>query len=1394
MITSFLVLSVFTQQTITNEILDNPSEEGNTRIEGKDRTNSSYSAHNTQSSNYSDKTQTVGNNKQVQTNAVQESSNIKFKENDVNFETWYEGETVRAEQNHVLRYTNSLTDTNVYNPTITGSYQTTWKSDDEYHYFYTDVQEYDPPFQFTSFDHGTSMSAFYRISGIQGSGTLNAEGYAEFTNSGGSASTTEGTISIRIGNEHVINGELEFKLMSKPWYLPLGGGSYDYGSYFVIAVYNYVNREFDVSYIEEASSFSTGSFSWTSLELYVDQITLTMDQTVSNSRSQYQYPAEDIIEHKLEIQNYDYSTDIAVYSPLSWNLTSVNPSAEFEWDDNSKTYNITNTVPVNYELIFFSGSGWGVDYARQKQILAISPVSSDYMQSPSFESGSNDDFTGSGFDDEATNTSIVSDGSFSYRLEATSSGSDTLTLDDLAPGEYVYSFDYYIESSSYSSLQLQYYNDSSWTSVDFDSTVTDRWHTQHVKIHVTNSDYSQQLRFSFSSGQGVIFLDNNQLSQSNAQVVQNGYNDYSFIYQIVSLDNRQNPVVPNLYSNLTLGDRTAASEIQTKSGYSDSNGLVELSWKAGFEVKEYYLKVQTSTNTTYTYFTPMPSNAHSFSYETNGLQNSIKNYWDFSESTLDAFTDTTYSPENIISENGYIQYDSDTTGFWDGITFNEVVDLSNWNYFVTRVKSNISSSSLHFNLINQDGGSHEAWYDSTSTDYNIIIHDISNANFNAKIQLEDSDRSVSTRLTYDFVYLTNTWDQGFAWEFEEHETITEYGSSENTINGWSRIYDRPSDDYYVSNSIIYTESSASYNGIKHNFENKQDLSDYQVQFEIRSDLSTPITIDLRDTSGTLIERILHEETISSEFTYYEIDITASSDVSYIEIFDWAQSNSQFSLKYIRLIDSSQSPSLEVDTTTGLYYFDNGDNSTDYFQIWSNGSSLGIIPEFQFNYLQYQEGMTYSFTYTQIFSDDLRKTHVQTPSTFYEYPYTVEVDFLINNFNFYQSDLDEFLTFHSSKDADVTIYHNNTQVDTATIFEGYNTISSSRDLGPGAIIFYAALFEDGDGNSGWYNTTISNQDPVSEEEFAITGIKDPLYDVGSSTVSIFFQTNWGNATVHTYQNDTLLASNTEGKASVTFDSSVATYNFTYVIDGGKTNITFEDWYTVAESLGIYQVSIDLVNGLGIGIPFETVAVYSNNSGILYRIAKDFIFENDTISIVTADYFGVSLTEATYKLNSSIVNYLSIIVPIFDITFINQYNISVLAVFTRNNQKMRAVIPANASLSVKFSTGPYHFNFNPIYDDPRYTDEIYGNEPLQAFVGSSYGYNHTGISNYRVQLQSQIVKDQPKETITAWQALQYLITIAGLLGAGFLFYGWGKSMYEAGPVDGTIRFFRRKTGEE
>jgi hypothetical protein len=349
--------------------------------------------------------------------------------------------------------------------------------------------------------------------------------------------------------------------------------------------------------------------------IIIDNLYFIPSSDSNHYRSDYRYISEITIDHRIIIKNPSWNTDFHVYAPESWEM-QIMQDCYYEYDSSNGYWLVNETIGgIDYELMFLSGAEiTGSDsITRQAQYLAIEDKSNDYLSNVGFENGWQDDFTNNpAYDYESVelNTTIVSEGAFSLRLEDTvASGYSQLEF-LLADGYYYISFSYYVESNPTGSLRFYTYDAiaAAWSAVILST--TGRWVNVFQYAHITGYDTQgttdTNVQFNCYTGTGVIFIDNFKIWQSSIEAYSSSESEApstTFLATYHSWDGYDNPVVPNLDVEFDLRDRTADSSVDTYSTTTDSNGQAKWIWQGSLEQKEYEIRCWSYKNWFGDYYT-----------------------------------------------------------------------------------------------------------------------------------------------------------------------------------------------------------------------------------------------------------------------------------------------------------------------------------------------------------------------------------------------------------------------------------------------------------------------------------------------------------------------------------------------------------------------------------------------------------------------------------------------------------------------------------------------------------------------------------------------------------------------------------------------------------------------
>lgn len=451
--------------------------------------------------------------------------------------------------------------------------------------------------------------------------------------------------------------------------------------------------------------------SWKSRVTQGETVKITHDAGYSEFiRSGYEYSIIDIKIHYIEWQQIYSGQGLTIYLPTHWSNVSIYPYCLAALSDSDLSVSGL-FAGITYTLLAYSGSGFGIDYLRQNQYLAIEDVSGIYLDNIGFEGEWRDDFYkhATAFPDSVElNSTIVSQGVFSIRVEDTDGSNDYLQCDFPAKGSWYLSFDYYQESLTDGYIGVEFAEPDSRVVVL--ETETNRWHKFFGYFRSLHASYDWW-RFRGYLWQGVVFIDNVKIWQVNHQVETIDYSKTRFSGTMISWDGYANPVVPYHNVNMQIRDRTANAIVKEKSVYSDANGYFFWDFEGSLEQKEYEFR-----SWSYDSWFGVPE------------QDEYSSFWDSSNWDIDndASTDVAIDSHEITLDSTDAGGTSNSLIFTDTSIGMTLIDV---DYFTSFVKVNVSFSFTSFYLLK--GGS---FNDRSRHDFSAFTFETSYTRFSFDVQ------------------------------------------------------------------------------------------------------------------------------------------------------------------------------------------------------------------------------------------------------------------------------------------------------------------------------------------------------------------------------------------------------------------------------------------------------------------------------------------------------------------------------------------------------------------------------------------------------------------------------------------------------------------------------------
>lgn len=349
--------------------------------------------------------------------------------------------------------------------------------------------------------------------------------------------------------------------------------------------------KYDTTISHGATHVFGGSFGVPlSVYLKVDLLSFAKDDVVTEQRSEYKYTNSQTKTHKLEIENFDYNTEIRMYTPLYWDFAFSETEVTVTWDAVNEWYEFSNTVPLTYVMEFTSNTS---------SLISIDNISSKFGQN-GFEAGNNSWFqsTINDWDSAFLDTSRSSHGSTSMKLIDTDSTADDLELNISSNGLFYISFDYYIESWSAGDLQLRWFNSygGTYSTETLETGTTDRWFRAFVEVDMNRTI---QIRRTAASGSATFYIDNFRFYENNIYFQTLETNKQSINGYMISWDGYDDPVIPfmDIYINLTIPSMD--SLVEEWSTITDVDGIYQVIHYGELEQQDYRVFVGANNFTSY---------------------------------------------------------------------------------------------------------------------------------------------------------------------------------------------------------------------------------------------------------------------------------------------------------------------------------------------------------------------------------------------------------------------------------------------------------------------------------------------------------------------------------------------------------------------------------------------------------------------------------------------------------------------------------------------------------------------------------------------------------------------------------------------------------------------------
>lgn len=1173
---------------------------------------------------------------------------------------------------------------------------------------------------------------------------------------------------------------------------------------------------------ETIRSISTSSGSASGVEelcFSLDYVYTESRVITSYPRVEYKYTSPTTMMLRLTLEVFDYRIPIKIHTDAEF--SSVSPDADTS-TGSGYTW-INNTVPLTYTIYF--------NREMDDHIYAMYDVTPDYYLQTGFDSGYSSDWSGShGYTDEETN--IVFSGTKAVKLEQYRYDYDDFLFKSsgsvLDPGFYGISFTFY-RLDTYA-IYFEWYNGTAWEQQSLNTT-TNMWIKYFNLTYVGYNSGSYNIRFNMSGDYGNIhyyYLDDFRVWLPNGQARTTGYyNDLmetGMFATMRNIDLHDNPAVPYHPVTVYLRDRSADAQITSYSIYADEYGRIHVSFVLPtanqLNEMEYTFRIQSLISGEYidSHFTPIPVNHYDYFM--------VENYTNFGFGGID-FTENwddgaTYYQSDDYQSCGYNRLNPSSATVSDfRIKFFDLQDIDASYYTHLRVLVRTNVSDLYVASYDQEGnlvGQAETlpqstgeldWYEVT---WNISVDSDWSGTENGTQLFFDEVGGDGQPESNNFVWI----DQIRLYHINEPllvETATyAYLTTDYDQFVYYVVVDDVAQNYvYDLDPFLFDLSVGSH---EINVTPFLDLSRrwlcytpadiIQITYDVAE--SGVMKLIYHDQSGNLLQfdrfkTYIDNIRLFDNYVYF-LNVSATFNLTICDLFD-------------NLLYSNSSEVFENFKETQLTLYSLKVQNIQENPIWfriERGDKYYSEWIFSFEVIEYRLEQA-DYTIYVYYSDVAGNFNVATNGTYVSYSYTVDsdtairvtgttIDDVFDNVVSLTDSVDQVnVSIHNAIDyqsQNLTLQFIATNQNLTFILENSSLIIDTLNSN------FTQLFADLLSISGNVSITI---DLLQALDVAFDGNMTLLINqLNSNTTTILAQMFYLEGQLDS--NFTQVFADLfsiSGNVSITIDLLQALDvafegNFTFIVNQMKSNFTkvYSDLILVNSSLhsdmlvildqiaaiqGIYRVHFDIVDTLGIGLPWETFFIFVNDTR-LYK--QDMIYSNATPTILNVnarDNFNISVFNATY----SITNHADvvIVVMLYEMFLFNNGNYTAyVEIYRGNHLGLNLTVPIGQAVSFRVTSGTYDYK---IY---YYEEEIQNinttGSPAKPLM--SWGKNLLKIGQFTVSAKMPKMIDVSTPTIqevvaaaAGWAAfLQGFlqgVTIAAVGGAvaGFIVFtvlkeGW------------------------
>ncbi|UJG43585.1 MAG: hypothetical protein K9W46_00035 [Candidatus Heimdallarchaeum endolithica] len=274
---------------------------------------------------------------------------------------------------------------------------------------------------------------------------------------------------------------------------------------------------------------------------------------------------------------------------------------------------------------------------------------------------------------------------------------------------------------------------------------------------------------------------------------------------------------------------------------------------------------------------------------------------------------------------------------------------------------------------------------------------------------------------------------------------------------------------------------------------------------------------------------------------------------------------------------------------------------------------------------------------------------------------------------------------------------------------------------------------------------------------------------TQTIEILNSIYNNNATIYN-QTVTLLNAISQTNSTL-YEQSISILNQIDLTNATQVTLLLQTYEYLLDQENYYTIYFILTNLQGVGLNFETAAIYVNNS--LISDFKQIYYKNSLLFIEVRDWFNntLLLTNITVSINNQII---TLNLPLVEQTFENDYDVPVevtLISVYNENETVGYTIYAHSSITILLFANSYHVKVTPLEDSYTNATHItYYYPETKKFQDLGYDSNKVYKITMSTKTEELYSSDEIDATAQARNAKMMLIMSAILNALLITFIGF------------------------